>query len=70
MNDRMANFFEDGSSWFAQMAGWTYFLCRWLKEQVYSTKSSNLGELERQIREVMITIPQEFLIKPADATPG
>ena len=47
-----------------------FFLWGWLKEQVYSTKSRNLEELERRIREVLSSIPQEFLVKSVDAVHG
>ena len=39
----------------------------WLKVQVYSTKPRNLEELEGRMREVMSSIPQEFLVKSVDA---
>ena len=45
------------------------FLWDWLKEQVYSTKRTILNELEGRIREVMSSIPQEFLVKSVDAVP-
>ena len=38
--------------------------------QVYSTKPKNLEELEGRIREVMSSIPQEFLVKSVDAVHG
>ena len=44
-----------------------FFLWGWLKEQVYSTKPRNLEELEERIREVITSIPQEFLVKSVDA---
>ena len=47
-----------------------FFLWGWLKEQVYSTKPKNLEELEGRIREVMSSIPQEFLVKSVDAVHG
>ena len=47
-----------------------FFLWGWLKEQVYSTKPTTLEELEGRIREVMTSIPQEFLVKSVDAVPG
>ena len=43
------------------------FLGGWLKVQVYSTKPRNLNELEGRLREVMSSIPQEFLVKSVDA---
>ena len=46
-----------------------FFLWSWLKEQVYSTKRTTLDELEGQIREVMSSTPQEFLVKSVDAVP-
>ena len=47
-----------------------FFLWGWLKEQVYCTKSMTLEELEGRIREVMSSIPQEFLVKSIDVVPG
>ena len=47
-----------------------FFLWGWLKEQVYSTKPRNLEELEERIREVMIFILQEFLVKSVDSVHG
>ena len=47
-----------------------FFLWGWLKEQVNSTKRTTLEELEGRIREVMSSIPQEFLVKSVDAVPG
>ena len=44
-----------------------FFLWGWLKKQVYSTKRTTLDELEGRIREVMSSIPQEFLVKSVDA---
>ena len=39
----------------------------WSKEQVYSTKPTTLEEHDGGIREVMSSIPQEFLVKSVDA---
>ena len=47
-----------------------FFLWGWLKEQVYSTKPQNLEEFKGRTREVMTFIPQEFLVKLADAVHG
>ena len=44
-----------------------FFLLRWLKEQVYTTKPTTLEEHEGRIRDVMSSIPQEFLVKSIDA---
>ena len=44
-----------------------FFLWGWLKEQVYSTKQTTLEDLDGQIREVMSSIPQEFMVKSVDA---
>ena len=46
-----------------------FFLWDWLKKQVYSTKRTTFDELEGRIREVMSSIPQEFLVKSVDAVP-
>ena len=46
-----------------------FFLWAWLKEQVYSTKSATLEELEGRLREVISVIPQEFLRRSIDAIP-
>ena len=47
-----------------------FFLCSWLKEQVYSTKPRNLKKFEGRIREVITFIPQKFLVKSVDAVHG
>ena len=47
-----------------------FFLWGWLKEQVYSTKPRNLEEFKGKTREVMTSIPQEFLVKSVDAVHG
>jgi hypothetical protein len=47
-----------------------FFLWGWAKEEVYRTKPKTLEELEGRIWEVMLSIPQEFLLKSVDAIPG
>ena len=47
-----------------------FFLWSWLKEQVYSTKPTTLDELEGQIRQVMSSILQDFLVMPVDVVPS
>ena len=47
-----------------------FFLWGWLKEQAYSSKPTTLEELEGQIREVMSSILQEFLVMSDDTVPS
>ena len=47
-----------------------FFLWGWLKVQVYPTEPRNLPELEGRIREIMSSIPQEFLVKSVYAVHG
>ena len=47
-----------------------FYLWGWLKVQVSPTKPRNLQELEGRIREVMSSIPQEFLVKSVNAVHG
>ena len=47
-----------------------FFLWDWLKKQVNSTKPRNLEKLDGRIREVMSSIPPEFLVKSVDAVHG
>ena len=47
-----------------------FYLCGWLKEQVYIIKPTTLVERDGRTREVMSSIPQEFLVKSVDAVPS
>jgi hypothetical protein len=47
-----------------------FFLWGWVKEEVYRTKPRTLEELEDRIREVIASIPPEFLLNSVDAIPG
>ena len=41
----------------------------WLKEQAYSRKPTTLEELEGRLREVIFTVPVEFLRRSVNAIP-
>ena len=46
-----------------------FFLWGWLKEQVYAASPKTLDELEERIREVLASVPQDFLQRSVASVP-
>ena len=46
-----------------------FFLWGWLKEQVYAASPKTLDELEERIREVLASVPQDFLQRSVVSVP-